>query len=137
MTATRVRARPPPRRHHFPEGNGQTLEVFGADLPEGPIFAPSTSVMRADVERVGFALFDAEDAGGDTSSVAVYSARPDGGDVQGPFIAGKTQSIAVKPQYRSAQTEADLANGDTIWVATVPFERQRHSDLRRWPCPIT
>jgi hypothetical protein len=107
----------------FPDGNGQTLDVFAADLPEGPIFAPSTSVMRVGDNRVGFALFDAGRKRVDASGVALYSARPDGTDVQGPYVAAR-QSVDVKPQYRSAQTEADLADGDTIWVATVPFERR-------------
>lgn len=107
----------------FPRGNGQTLDQFGAELPEGPIFAPSTSVMRVGDNRVGFVLFDEGRKQVDASSVALYSARPNGTDVQGPYVAGK-QSLQVKTQYRSAQTEADLADGDTLWVATVPFERR-------------
>lgn len=107
----------------FPEGNGQTLDQFAAELPEGPIFAPSTSVMRVGDNRVGFALFDVARKQVDASSAAVYTARPDGTDVEGPFVAGR-QSIAVKPQYQSAQAAADIAEGDQIWVATVPFERR-------------
>lgn len=107
----------------FPEGNGQTLETFGADLPEGPVFAPSTSVMRVGDNRVGFALFDVARKQVDATSAAVYTARPNGTDVQGPYVA-RRESINVKPQYRSAQAAADLAEGDQIWVATVPFERR-------------
>lgn len=106
----------------FPEGNGQQLETFAADLPEGPVFAPSTSVMRVGDNRVGFALFDVARKRVPATSAAVYSARPDGSDVQGPYLA-RPESIAVKPQYQSAQTAADLADGDQIWVAEVPFER--------------
>lgn len=107
----------------FPRGDGRTLDRFGADLPEGPIFAPSTSVMRVGDNRVGFVLFDEGRKQVEASSAALYTAKPDGTDVRGPYVAGK-QSLQVKTQYRSAQTEADLADGDTLWVATVPFERR-------------
>ena len=107
----------------FPEGNGQQVDTFAADLPEGPVFAPSTSVMRVGDNRVGFALFDVARKQVDATSAAVYSARPDGTDVQGPYVARK-ESVDVKPQYRSAQAAADLEGGDTIWVAEVPFERR-------------
>lgn len=106
----------------FPEADGESLDAFSADLPEGPVFAPSTSVMRVGDNRVGFALFDVARKQVDASSAAVYTAKPDGTDVQGPYTAGK-QSIAVKTQYRSAQAAADLADGDQIWVAKVPFEQ--------------
>lgn len=106
----------------FPRGNGQSLDQFGAELPEGPIFAPSTSLVRVGDNRVGFVLFDEGRAQVDASSAALYTAKPDGTDVQGPYVAGK-QSLQVKTQYRSAQTEADLQDGDTLWVSTVPFQR--------------
>lgn len=107
----------------FPTADGQSLEQVAGKLPEGPVFAPSTSVMRVGDNRVGFVLFDEGRKRVDASSAALYTARPDGTDVHGTFVAGR-QSLQVKPQYRSAQTTADLADGDTIWVATVPFERR-------------
>lgn len=105
----------------FPRAaDGATLDAVAGKLPEGPVFAPSTSVMRVGDNRVGFALFDEGGKRVDASSAAVYSAKPDGTDLRGPYVAGK-QSIAVKPQYQSQQAASDLADGDTIWVATVPF----------------
>lgn len=107
----------------FPRGNGLSLDQFGADLPEGPIFAPSTSVMRVGDNRVGFVLFDVSRKQVQATSAALYTARPDGTDVQGPYVAGQ-RSMQVKAPYRSAQTEADLQDGDRIWVSTVPFQRR-------------
>jgi hypothetical protein len=79
--------------------------------------------MRVGENRVGFALFDRSRKLVDAQEVAVYTARPDGSDVTGPFPARK-ESIAVKPQFQSATTAADLKGGDTIYVAEVPFEQE-------------
>ncbi|MBJ7332507.1 MAG: thioredoxin family protein [Solirubrobacteraceae bacterium] len=107
----------------FPPAAGETLDSLSAELPEGPVFAPSTSVMRLGDNRVGFALFDRARKQVNATKAAVYSARPDGTGVRGPYVAHQ-ESIDVKPQYRSEQAAADLADGDKIWVATVPFSKR-------------
>ncbi len=105
----------------FPDAEGQTLAQITEGVPEGPIFAPSTSQLRPGENRVGFVLFDRARKLLDASSVALYVSDQDGGEVRGPFVA-RRESLAVKTQYRSAQTEADLAGGDTFYVADVPME---------------
>jgi hypothetical protein len=45
---------------------------------------------------------------------------PDGTELRGPFTARK-ESLEVDTRYRSRQTVADLANGDTFYVAEAVY----------------
>jgi hypothetical protein len=104
----------------FPSAKGKTLPELVHGLPEGPVFAPSTSVLNVGDNRFGFALFDTAKKQVDASMVAIYTSRKDGSDLRGPFTA-RRESFAVKPPYRSAQAAGDLANGDTFYVTDLPF----------------
>jgi hypothetical protein len=117
---------PPPepaaaRPADFPSVTSKTRQDLVRGLPQGPVFAPSTSVLTVGDNRFGFALFDAAKKQVEASAVALYVSRKDGSDLQGPFPA-RRESFAVKPPYRSAQAAGDLANGDAFYVSTLPFK---------------
>jgi hypothetical protein len=105
----------------FPSSEGKTRSDLVRGLPEGPVFAPSTSVLDVGDNRFGFALFDTAKKQVEASAVAVYTSRKDGSDLRGPFVA-RRESFAVKPPFRSAQAAGDLANGDAFYVASLPFK---------------
>jgi hypothetical protein len=118
-------ASPPPepaaaRPADFPSAVGKDRQDLTRGLAEGPVFAPSTSVLMVGDDRFGFALFDAAKKQVEASAVALYTSRRDGSDLQGPFTA-RRESFAVKAPYRSAQAASDLANGDAFYVTDLKF----------------
>jgi hypothetical protein len=117
---------PPPepaaaRPADFPSAEGKTRSDLVRGLPEGPVFAPSTSLLNVGDNRFGFALFDTARKQVEASAVAIYTSHKDGSDLRGPFTA-RRESFAVKPPFRSAQAAGDLANGDTFYVTDLPFK---------------
>jgi hypothetical protein len=118
-------ATPPPepaaaRPADFPPAEGKDRQDLTRGLIEGPVFAPSTSVLNVGDNRFGFALFDAARKQVEASAVAIYTSRRDGSDLQGPYTA-RRESFAVKSPYRSAQAAGDLANGDAFYVSNLKF----------------
>jgi hypothetical protein len=106
----------------FPTAVGKDRSDLVRGLPEGPVFAPSTSFLNVGDNRFGFALFDTAQKQVEASAVALYTSRKDGSDLRGPFTA-RRESFAVKPPYRSAQAAGDLANGDAFYVTNLPFDQ--------------
>ena len=108
----------------FPSAEGKTMSELVADLPEGAILKVSSfSGQRVGRNRLGFVIVDRANKQIDVSEVAVYTARPDGSDLRGPFTA-RRESLEVDTRYRSQQTAADLASGDTFYVAEVVYGSQ-------------
>lgn len=105
----------------FPSVEGKTLNELIADLPHGAILNVSTAKgQRPGRNRLGFAIVDRANKQIDVSAVAVYTAKPDGSQLRGPFAARK-ESLDVDTRYRSAQTASDLASGDTFYVADAVY----------------
>jgi hypothetical protein len=107
----------------WPRGDDKTIRALRADRPEGAVFAPSVGTLRVGDNRIGFALFDVSRKQVDPAAVALYVAKPDGTGLRGPFEARK-ESLRVKPQFMSRQTQADLDDVDSFWVADVPFPKR-------------
>jgi hypothetical protein len=107
----------------WPRAEGTTVRALRADRPERAVFAPSVQTLRVGTNRIGFALFDTARKQVTPEAVALYVARPDGTGLRGPFEA-RRESLRVKPQFQSRQTQADLDDVDTFWVAHVPFPRR-------------
>jgi len=106
----------------FPAAAGRTLGELVDGLTEGAILNTATThSQRAGVNRLGFTIVDRANKQIDVSAVAVYTARADGSRLRGPFVARK-ESLAVDTEHRSAQTAADLQNGETFYVAAPRFE---------------
>jgi len=121
-----VRAGPAPtaRPADFPAGKGMTLQQLRARAPEGPILAPSVSLLEERAtNRFGFGLFDRARKHVTGAEVALYTADVKGNGVRGPFVA-RSESLAVKPQYRSQTTASDPDAPNSVYVADLPFRRQ-------------
>lgn len=102
---------------------GQSVTQLTRGLREGPILARAVSVAEVGRNRIAFALFDRGRKQLDVPAVALYTARPDGSGVRGPFVARK-ESLAVDTRYRSRLTASDLSQGDKFYVADVPISER-------------
>jgi hypothetical protein len=111
-----------PRPADFPSAKGKTLAQLQTGLKAGAILTPSSASSQqvGANNRLGFAIVDRANKQIDVSEVAVYTAKPDGSGLRGPFVARK-ESLDVATPYRSAQTSSDLANGKTFYVARPDF----------------
>jgi hypothetical protein len=107
----------------FPSANGKTLNDLASMADgQGPVLAPSVSLLHKGVNRYGFALFDTARKQITGAEVALYTARPDGSGVRGPFVA-RSESLEVKPQFQSETVAKDPAAAKSVYVADVPFKR--------------
>ena len=113
----------PAEKVEFPRGDNQTIRALRAERPEGAVFAPSVGTLRVGENRIGFALFDVSRKQVTPDAVALYVAKPNGTGLRGPFEARK-ESLRVKPQFQSRQTQADLDDVDTFWAADVDFPKR-------------
>lgn len=104
----------------FPPATGTTLAQLKAKYPEGPILAPSVSVLQPGSNRFGFALFDKGRNFVNTAAPALYTSKPDGTGLLGPFPA-RIESLAVRPQFRSQTTAQDPDAARQVYVADVKF----------------
>jgi hypothetical protein len=121
-------AAPPPqpqptaKMSDFPAAKDTTMAALQQQGAQGPILAPSVSVLGRGTNRYGFALFDISRKQISGAQVALYTARMDGSGVRGPFIA-RSESLAVKPQFESRTTAADPDSAKSVYVADVTFPR--------------
>jgi len=119
-TAPPPQPRPTARPADFPKGRGTTLGALQQKGGEGPVLAPSVSVLEKGRNRYGFALFDTARKQVTGAQVAVYTARIDGTGVRGPFIA-RSESLGVQPQFESRTTAVDPDAAKSVYVADVRF----------------
>lgn len=115
---------PPPTAglQDFPKAAGKTLGELQARLPEGPVLAPSVSLLERGTNRVGFGLFDVAHKPLAGAAAALYVSDPDGTHLRGPFVA-RSESLAVKPQFQSRTSAQDPDSAKNVYVADVPFTR--------------
>jgi len=106
----------------FPPAQGKTLTQLTEGLEQAAILAPSSAASQkpGSDNRFGFIVVDVANKQIEVSDVAVYTARPDGTGLRGPFAA-RRESLDVAAPYRSAQTASDLANGKTFYVAEPSY----------------
>ncbi len=104
----------------FPSSSGKTLQDLERGLPQGPIFAPSVSILEKGVNRFGFALFDTAHKQISGAPVAMYVSRPDGSALRGPFVA-RAESLKVAPQFLSKTSAQDPDAARSLYVADVKF----------------
>lgn len=120
--ATTARAVAEPAASDFPQAAGRTLAELRQDSQEGLILAPSVSVLQPGTNRYGFAVFDAARKQVAGAPVALYVSRPDGTGLRGPYV-GRSESLAVKPQFESRTTATDPDAAKSVYVADVPFAK--------------
>jgi hypothetical protein len=104
----------------FPAASGTTLAKLQAAYPEGPILAPSVSILKPGTNRFGFALFDAGRNFINTAAPALYTSKPDGSDLRGPFPA-RIESLQVRPAFLSQTSAKDPSAARQVYVADVQF----------------
>jgi hypothetical protein len=107
----------------FPKAAGMTLGELRQRYQEGPIFAPSTSLLEPGDNRMGFALYDRAQKQLTGAAVALYAARSDGTGLRGPFVA-RSESMAVKPQFESRQTAQDPNGPKNLYVSTLHLPKK-------------
>lgn len=107
----------------FPPTTGKTLVDITSNLPEGPVLAPSVSVLEKGSNRIGFALFDTAGKQLAGADVALYIGSTDGSSARGPFTA-RSESLKVSPQFQSKQTATDPDSARAVYVADVPFKKK-------------
>lgn len=108
----------------FPSAEGKTLGELQSSMAEGPILAPSVSVLEKGSNRFAFALFDRARKQVTGAQVALYASDTDGTSLRGPFVA-RSESLEVKPQFRSRQTASDPDGAKTVYVADLKLRRSR------------
>ena len=87
-------------------------------MAEGPVLAPSVSVLEKGTNRFAFALFDRARKPVTGAQVAIYTSKTDGTGLRGPFPA-RTESLEVRPQFQSRRTASDPDAAKTIYVADL------------------
>lgn len=113
---------PAAKASDFPSAKGRTLGQLSEGLRQDAVLLPSSATsQKADGEnRLGFVIVDTANKRLEPSAVAVYTAREDGTQLRGPFVARK-ESLEVATPYRSAQTVSDLAEGKSFFLAAPEF----------------
>jgi hypothetical protein len=121
--------RPPPqpeptaRPADFPAASGKSLNDLASMADgEGPVLAPSVSLLHKGANRFGFALYDTAKKQITGVQVALYTSRVDGSGLRGPYVA-RSESLAVKPQFQSQTVASDPTSAKSVYVADVPFKR--------------
>jgi hypothetical protein len=106
----------------WPKATGRTLPEVIANLPTGPVLAPSVSLLDKGRNRVGFALFDNAGKQIADAGVALYIGKTDGSEARGPYVA-HSESLKVASAFQSKQTATDPDSAHSVYVAEVPFPR--------------
>jgi hypothetical protein len=105
----------------FPSAHGKSLDDLASMADgHGPVLALSVSIVRKGMNRLGFGLFDTARKQITGAQVAIYTLRGDGSGLRGPYTA-RSESLEVKPQFRSQTSASDPDAAKAVYVADVPF----------------
>ena len=107
----------------FPAAEGRTLQDVLETAEEGPVLAPSVTLLRKGTNRFAFALFDTSRKQLPDEAVALYTAKEDGTDLRGPFLA-RSESLDVAPEFRSQTTTGDPDAAKSVYVADIEVPRR-------------
>jgi hypothetical protein len=117
-------ATPPkvPSVTQFPKVRGRTMNELVANVPAGPVLAPSVSLLTPGNNRFGFGLFDRSRKQITDAPGAIYVARGADAPAHGPYVA-RWESLVVKGHYLSKTVATDPDAAKTLYVADVPFKK--------------
>src|SRR3954452_17940082 len=117
-------ATPPkvPSVTQFPKVRGRSMAELAANVPAGPVLAPSVSVLVPGKNRFGFGLFDRSRKQITDAPGAIYIARNENARAHGPYVA-RWESLEVKGHYLSKTVATDPDAAKTLYVADVPFKK--------------
>jgi hypothetical protein len=107
---------------NFPQPSGRSMRDLIGNLPQGPVLAPSVTILEPGHNRFGFALFDAGRRQIGELEAALYVSRGVDETAHGPFPA-KFEPIDVKPQFESQTTAQDPDAAQSVYVSRVAFQR--------------
>lgn len=117
-------AAPPPQPEpaaqaaDFPSAEGRTLQDVLGMAEEGPVLAPSVTLLEPGRNRFAFALYDRARKQIPGAGVAVYVAERDGSGLRGPFLA-RSESLEVAPEFQSQTTSGDPDSAKRVYVADI------------------
>jgi hypothetical protein len=103
----------------FPKGAGLSFEDVQARYPAQLSLGIGASVMRQGANRVPFVVLDKGARPITNAAVALYTVKPDGTDVRGPFPARQTP-FGVSEKFLAQNTQDDTAQ--TFYAADVQFK---------------
>lgn len=107
----------------FPAAKGMTMAQLRAGHPEALVFAPGQSSVDVGTNRYVFQILDRAAKQIPGAKVALYTSKPDGSGLRGPFVADAVK-FGVKPAFRSQTTAADPTIQAGFYVGRLPFPRK-------------
>jgi hypothetical protein len=107
----------------FPAAKGKTMAQLRAEHPEALVFAPGQSSVDAGTNRYVFQILDRAAKQVPGAKVALYTSKPDGSGLRGPFVADAVK-FGLKPAFRSQTTAADPAIQAGFYVGRLRFPRK-------------
>lgn len=116
-------SRPAPAASEFPEAKGKTLiQVLNEADAEGPSVAPSGLVYPQGAYRYAFGVFDVGGEQITDAEVALYIARGQNGEAQGPFPA-RIEDLSVEGPFQSKTTAEDPGSAKVAYITELRFDR--------------
>jgi hypothetical protein len=107
---------------NFPQPSGRSMRDLIGNLQQGPVLAPSVTILEPGKNRFGFALFDSGNRQIGGLEVVLYVSRGVDETAHGPFPA-RFEPIEVKPQFESQTTAQDPQSAQSVYVSQVRFPR--------------
>ena len=104
----------------WPPTRNRSFRVLIGDMLQGPVLAPSVSVLTPGRNRFGFALFDRGNRQIGDLDVALYISKGLDETAHGPYPA-RYERIAVKSQFRSQTSSQDPDSAQSVYVSQVRF----------------
>jgi hypothetical protein len=118
-------SRPAPSAAEFPSAKGKTIDQILNDSgakPTNLVIAPAAQDFDLGANRYPFGVFTKGNEQIDDADAALYFAKSDGSEVQGPLPA-VVSSLETKPAYRAAGTEGPGEATTVYVVPKVDFDR--------------
>jgi hypothetical protein len=113
---------PPPQEVDFPIPSNRSFRDVIGHLRQGPVVAPSVSLLEPGTNRFGFALFDRGNRQIGDLEVALYVAGGLDETAHGPFEADYRR-IEVDSEFQSRNSAQDPDSARSVYVAKVKFQR--------------
>jgi hypothetical protein len=113
---------PPPPPVDFPRPSNRSFRDLLGHLRQGPVVAPSVSLLEPGANRFGFALFDRGNRQIGELDVALYVAGGVDETAHGPFEADYKR-IEVDSEFQSRNSAQDPDSARSVYVAQVKFRR--------------
>jgi hypothetical protein len=107
---------------NFPKVSGRSMRDLIGNLQQGPVLAPSVTLLSRGENRFGFGLFDAGRRQIGELEAALYISRGLDETAHGPYPA-RYEPIDVKPQFESQTSAQDPNSARSVYVSQVRFPR--------------